>query len=102
MVNGLYHGKKICKNVGAIQNSMRQNGAIKQVLDEDAHILDAIVQNVYATAMWCKVSVHSWFIPQTFSFSVYLYSPFKDGSAVHKILASNGMMIVNDKLRLRG
>jgi len=43
--------KKIAKTLEPIQYSMRQNGAMKQVLDEDAHILDAIVQTFYATAM---------------------------------------------------
>jgi len=79
---------------------MGQNGDMKQVSDEDPHIVDAIVQNFEATAPWRKVFVQSWFIPQTVSMFVYLYSPYKDRSAVQRIIASNRMMIVNDKLKL--
>ena len=43
---------------------MGQNGDMKQVSDEDPHVLDAIVQNYDTTAPWRKVLVHSWFIPQ--------------------------------------
>lgn len=91
-----------CSKTEPIQNSRRQNRDMKQVLDEGPHILDAIIKNFDATATRRKVFVHSWFVLQTFSLFFYLYSPFKDGQAVQKIRPSNGMMIVKDKLNLRG
>ena len=63
-------------------------------LDGDPHALDAFVQNYDTTATWRKVFVHSWLIPRTFSLFVYLYSPYRDRSAVQKMIAPNGMMIV--------
>jgi hypothetical protein len=83
-----------------IQNSRLQKGDMKPVLDENPHVLDAIVQSFDATATWRKVFVHSFFIPQTFLCFVYLYSPFKHRSADQRIKASNGMMVMNDKLKL--
>ena len=77
-----------------------RRGEMKQVSDEDPHVLEAIVQNFDATTTWRTGYVHFWFIPQTISCSVFWYSPFKDRSAVQKTVASNGTMIVNDKLKL--
>lgn len=68
MVNGLYNGcKNFAKTLEPIQNSRRQNRDMKQVLDDDPHVLDAILQKFDATATWRKVFAHSWFIPQAFS-----------------------------------
>jgi len=96
-VKGLYHG---CKKFAKRWSQFKILWAMKQVSDEDPHVIDAVVQNFDATAPWRKLFVHSWFIPQTVSMFVYLYSPYNDRSAVQKIIASNGTMIVNDELKL--
>jgi hypothetical protein len=100
MVDGLYQGlKKNCKNVGANSKfyapEWGHSARIRRGPTRIRRHRTKLWRNCDVAQSICELPVYT-----TDVLFVYLYSPYKDRSAVQKIIASNGMMIVNDKLKL--